>query len=82
MANATERLKIFENIIARVGLDGDVLGEYSKAMSQLNGLQTFNEMNPPQMAQAPITDPTGQSTTPMPSDVNPLQNQGQGGMMP
>jgi hypothetical protein len=47
MATAKERLKIFENIIARVGVDGDVLGEYSKAMSSLNGLQTFQEMTPP-----------------------------------
>jgi len=47
MASAKDRLTIFENVIARVGLDGDVLGEYSKAMSALNGLQTFTEMNPP-----------------------------------
>ena len=35
------------NVIARVGLDGDVLGEYSKAMSTLNGMQSYTEMNPP-----------------------------------
>jgi hypothetical protein len=72
MASATERLKIFENIIARVGLDGDVLGEYSKAMSMINGMQTYNELNPPQnMAsvapQTALNDtqlpPMGQSTT-------------------
>ena len=47
MASAKERLKVFENIIARVGLDGDVLGEYAKAVSTLNGFQSYTEMNPP-----------------------------------
>jgi len=47
MATAKERLSILENVIARVGLDGNVLEEYSKAMSTLNGLQTQMEMNPP-----------------------------------
>ena len=47
MATAKERLAIFENILARVGVDGDVLGEYSKALSTLNGMQTFQEMQPP-----------------------------------
>ena len=47
MATARERRDIFYNIIARVGMDGDVLGEFSKAMSTLNGMQTYNELNPP-----------------------------------
>ena len=44
--NNKDRLRIFENIIGRVGIDGDVLGEYGKAMSTLNGLQTMAEMTP------------------------------------
>jgi len=47
MATAKERRDIFYNVIARVGLDGDVMGEYSKAMNALNNLKTYNEMNPP-----------------------------------
>lgn len=54
MASAQDRLKVLENVIARVGLDGDVLGEYSKAMSGLNGLQTMAEMTPPPIAQTPL----------------------------
>lgn len=56
MASSRERLSIFENIIARVGLDGPVLEEYSKAMSTLNGLQTMTEMTPP-----PVMPPQGQN---------------------
>ena len=51
MASAKERRDIFYNIIARVGLDGDVLGEYAKAINTLNGLQTYSEMNPPPIPQ-------------------------------
>jgi hypothetical protein len=65
MANAKERLKIFENVIARVGLDGDVLGEYAKAMSSLNGLQTYSELNPPQAPVQAIQPTMG--TEPIPS---------------
>jgi len=73
MASASERLKIFENIIARVGLDGDVLGEYSKAMSMLNGMQTYQELNPPIV---PTTQPA-QSAQPLNTPITP-QNEGNG----
>jgi len=76
MATARERRDIFYNVLARVGMDGDVLGEYAKVMSTLNGLQTYNELNPPQPpipqnlppqganqpVSAPMTPETGQST--------------------
>ena len=84
MASAAERLKIIENVIARVGLDGDVLGEYSKAMSALNGLQTYNEMNPPVPQNLPpegsvgtdtgqITPEMGQSAPQSENGLNTLQ---------
>jgi len=76
MASAKERLKIFENVVARVGLDGDVLGEYSKAMSALNGLQTYSELNPPQ---PPLQD-VGQPPPPVQSGI-PL-GQVEGSTMP
>ncbi len=75
MANAQERLKVFENIIARVGLDGPVLEEYSKAMSTLNGLQTMTEMTPPpmppqgqNMTNTPQLPPNGTTIPPMGSN--------------
>ena len=81
MASAAERLKIIENVIARVGLNGDVLGEYSRAMSALNGLQTYNEMNPPTPQNLPpegsvgtdtgqITPEMGQSTAQSDNGLN------------
>ena len=35
------------NVFSRVGATGDFIGEFSKAMSTLNGMQTYNELNPP-----------------------------------
>jgi len=72
MATSRERLKIFENIIARVGLDGDVLGEYSKAMSMLNGMQTYQELNPP------ITPDMGQVAPQSPNQLVTPPTEGNG----
>lgn len=74
MASAQERLKVFENIIARVGLDGDVIGEYAKAMSTLNGLQTQMEMTPP-MPPQPQTGGS-QPLSPQNGTMSPLGDQG------
>ena len=74
MANAKERLKIFENVISRIGVDGDVLGEYSKALSMLNGLQTHQEMSPPPMPpQAPIQQGAPPQSQP---PLQPIEGQG------
>ena len=62
--NNEDRLIIFENIIGRVGIDGDVLGEYGKAMSTLNGLQTMAEMRPPMAI--PPTDQNVENTPQLP----------------
>ena len=71
MASARERRDIMYNIIGRVGLDGDVLGEYAKALRTINGMKTYNELNPPQ---APIVPP--QPTN------QPLSGQGDTTMSP
>ena len=77
MGQTREKLHIYENVMARVGLGGDFLGEYFKALSTLNGLQVYNDLNPPQPpgaqnippqganqpVSAPMTPETGQSTT-------------------
>ena len=53
MATGEDKLKILENVIGRVGLSGDVLGEFAKALSALNGIQAYNDMNEPTMSQLP-----------------------------
>lgn len=61
MANARERLTVLENVMARVGLGGDVLSEYSKALSTMSGLDSMAELNTPPM---PTTSPITQAQTP------------------
>jgi hypothetical protein len=70
MGKSEEKLRIFENVMARVGLSGDFLGEYFKALSTLNGLQTYSEMNPPM-------PPVSQNTA-----ITPPIDQNQGAMPP
>ncbi len=53
MGTGKDRLRIFENVMARVGLSGDFLGEYFKALSSFNGLQSYNELNPSQPPMPP-----------------------------
>jgi hypothetical protein len=62
MASAKDKLRVLENVIGRIGLGGDVLSEYSKALSAMSGLDTYAEMNP-----APIPMPT--QTQPAPQDT-------------
>jgi hypothetical protein len=80
MASAKERLRIFENVIARVGLDGDVLGEYSKAMSALNGLQTYNEMNSPVLPTAITGDVSEGNMQQIPQNEGTLPPLGDNGL--
>ena len=68
MGQARDKLKVFENVIARVGLNGDFLGEYFKGLSAINGLQTMAELTPPPMASNMADTPQlGQSGTTTPS---------------
>ena len=72
MATAKERLTIFENVIARIGLDGDVLGEYSRAMSMLNNLKSYQELMPQQPTIQDVQPP--QPTEPTPAaPTNPTE---------
>lgn len=70
-----EKLTLFENIMARVGI-GQALQEYSKAISNLNGFQTFQEMNPPMPPTGQNNAITGQMssepTLPPPTDQSGL----------
>jgi hypothetical protein len=46
---AQDRLRVLENVVAKVGIDGDVMGEYTKALSMLNGFNSYQAMQPPPM---------------------------------
>ena len=78
MGQGREKLRIFENVMARVGLNGDFLGEYFKALSTVNGLQTFNELNKPQPTeqtpQGVIPPQPLPNPTPPESGLNTPQN--------
>ena len=80
MATAKERRNIMYNVIARVGLDGDVLGEYSRAMSALNGLQTYNEMNPPTPQNLPPEGLAGTDTGQITPEMGQSAPQGDNGL--
>ena len=44
---AEERYKVALNILARVGVDGDLIGEYGKAMAGYNSFESMQAMPPP-----------------------------------
>jgi hypothetical protein len=73
-----DRLKIFENVMARTGGGKETLAAFAQAMSSLNGLQTFNELNPPQAPlqppQAPISNQAVPSAVPQEGGLNVPQN--------
>jgi hypothetical protein len=56
MATATDDFTIALNVLSRVGLDGDLIGEFSKAKSTLHKMDTYNQM------QAQIPPPLPQNT--------------------
>ena len=58
-----EQYKIALNILARVGIDGNLQEEHARAISALNGYQSLMEMTPPMPIPQPSTVlPTNQST--------------------
>ena len=64
-----DQYKIALNILAKVGMDGDLITEHAKAVSQVNFLQTYNELNPPPPPQAAMPPDTGQGVS---NDPNTL----------
>ena len=78
-----ERLAIFENILAKVGIDGDVLGEYTRTLAMMNGLNSMKDVQnmqnlpvqPPLGAVSPTnTPPVGMSTPQeqLPAETPPM----------
>ena len=70
MGKHSDNLKMFYNVLRRTSGGADTLAEYARVQSDLNGMQTYNELNPPQAPIVP-TQPTnqplsGQGDTTMP----------------
>lgn len=74
MASAADKIRVFENVMARVGLDGDFLGEYFKGLSAINGMQTMTEMNPPMPPQPQMG--ASEPLSPQNGTMSPLGDQG------
>lgn len=56
MSTATDRYKLINNIVARVGIDGDIIGELARVESIINSIEQ-GKMMPPPMPPEP-TEPT------------------------
>lgn len=56
MSTATDRYRLINNIVARVGIDGDIIGELARVESIINGIEQ-GKMMPPPMPSEP-TEPT------------------------
>ena len=77
---AQERYNIALNIISRVGIDGDLMGEYGKAMAQINRYNTMQDMQPVISPELP-SPVTPQSTQMSPEVQTPMtEMQGQNGV--
>jgi len=64
MASYSDKLKVFENIIAKVGIENAMV-EYAKRMAQLNGFDSYMENNPPMLQNIPNM-PQGGVNNPQP----------------
>ena len=62
--NASERWRLINNIIARTGIDGDVIGELARAEAMINAIDQGKMMPPPLPPE--ITEPTEPMNEPMP----------------
>jgi hypothetical protein len=75
--NSEDKLKIFENVIARVGIE-NALKEYTRAISSLNGFQSMQELTPPMPEINSAVDAGGTISPPMNGSMpqgNPMPNQ-------
>ncbi len=45
--NATDRLRILNNIVAKVGIEGDIIGELAKVESMINAMDQGKMIPPP-----------------------------------
>ena|ERR1035437_4513872 len=92
--NAKDSYKIALNILAKTGMNGDLIGEFAKTMSTLHGLDSQTQLiNMQNMAQKTSNQPLGGTIAPQPdqstaqpptmppNDQNqpPVQNGGQSG---
>lgn len=74
--SAKDDYTIALNILARVGLNGDLIGEFSKAKAGLNMMNSMNQLQAQQMTQAPPTPPMPPTGQQMPQEPQIASNQG------
>lgn len=84
---ASERYRVALNILAKVGLDGDLQGEYARTMASLHGLESFNAMQTQMPAQTPVQnaptmpqEPLQSTNVNQPIDNTTMQQEGQGSL--
>jgi hypothetical protein len=81
-----EELIVFQNILAQseLGLDDpNLIGKFAKAKAFIHRVSSIEAMNAqnnvnltaPQPPQSTISPEVGQSTAPMPTEANSMQNQ-------
>lgn len=68
--NASDRYKILLNIVANVGINGDVHGEYARTMASLHGMDSYNALQAQMPQPAPQGDMTGGEQMPAQSPMN------------
>lgn len=76
---AKDRLKLLENIISKVGMDGPVLEEYTKSLAILNSMQSMNEAQPVPPVAPPMAAPVAPQPG-MPPQQGNLPPLGEGGL--
>lgn len=68
--SAQEDFKIALNILARVGISGDVIGEFAKAKAQLHMMDSANQLNAQNLLPSALTQPP-QPQTPQGGTMEP-----------
>lgn len=67
--NSSERWILINNIIARVGIEGDIQGELARAEAMINAIDQGKMMPPPLPPE--ITETTEPTNEPMPDQTEP-----------
>ena len=72
MGKHSDNLKMFYNVLRRISGGADTLSEYARVQSDINGMQTYNELNPPppptdipQATNQPLSGQSDTTTSPL-----------------
>jgi len=80
MGKHSDNLKMFYNVLRRTSGGADTLAEYARVQSDLNGMQTYNEMNPPTPPMDAINNPQGAITPQAPQSGTDISSLGESGL--